>query len=121
MRQAGQSTSPRDARIPACVFPSMAEQPLRRVAWEACGIIRHGAALRAACEQLSSGEMCPNPAARRQEYELRNMYAVAHLIARCALARRESRGAHFRSDYPEQQAAFAKHSVVTGHDEIQFR
>ena len=55
-----------------------------------------------------------------QDYELRNMHAVAHLIARSALARRESRGAHFRSDYPEKQAAFAKHSLLTGSDEVRF-
>ena len=33
-------------------------------------------------------------------YELRNIHAVALLIARCALAREESRGAHFRMDFP---------------------
>ena len=99
----------------------MAEEPLRRLAWEACGIIRSGDALSAACEQLASGETRPNPDARRQDFELRNMHAVAHLIARSALARRESRGAHFRSDYPEKQAAFAKHSVVTGYDAVNFK
>ena len=61
MREAGKSTSLEEARIPPCAFPSMAEEPLRRLAWEACGIIRSGAALRAACERLSSGEMCPQP------------------------------------------------------------
>jgi len=32
--------------------------------------------------------------------ELRNIYDVVGLIARAALARRESRGAHYRTDYP---------------------
>jgi succinate dehydrogenase/fumarate reductase flavoprotein subunit len=77
--------------------------------------------LHAASVHLASGETRPNPAARRQDFELRNMHAVAHLIARCALARRESRGAHYRLDYPEKQAAFAKHSVAAGHDEVKFR
>jgi L-aspartate oxidase len=121
MRSAGKSTRLEAVEVPPPLFPSMLEQPLRRLAWEVCGIIRRGGALRAACERLASGEVHPNPAARRQDYELRNMHAVAHLIARCALARRESRGAHFRSDYPEKLAAFAKHSVVTGHDEVQFK
>jgi L-aspartate oxidase len=37
---------------------------------------------------------------------------VPLLIARCALAREESRGAHFRSDFPVKRAEFEKHSVV---------
>jgi L-aspartate oxidase len=45
--------------------------------------------------------------------EERNMRQVALLIARCALARLESRGAHFRSDFPDKSAAFARHSVVS--------
>ena len=36
------------------------------------------------------------------------MHQVALLIARCALAREESRGAHFRTDYPETRDAFRK-------------
>jgi L-aspartate oxidase len=121
MRALRESISPENTDVPECVFPAMAEEPLRRLAWEACGIIRSGDALRAACEQLGSGETRPNPNARRQDFELRNMHSVAHLIARTGLARRESRGAHFRSDYPEKQAAFAKHSIVTAYDAVSFR
>ena len=46
---------------------------------------------------------------------------VALLIARCALARKESRGAHFRTDYPETREAFARHSVVGKQADITFR
>jgi len=40
-----------------------------------------------------------------------NMRQVAWLIARCALAREESRGAHYRMDFPERDEG-ARHSVV---------
>jgi len=49
------------------------------------------------------------------------MREVVLLIARCALAREESRGAHFRTDYPAKRAEFAKHSVVGKGAEIVFR
>jgi L-aspartate oxidase len=50
-----------------------------------------------------------------------NARQVALLIARCALARKESRGAHFRSDYPETRDGFARHSVVTKGADVTFR
>ena len=37
----------------------------------------------------------------RELFERRSIRQVLLLIARCALARRESRGAHFREDFPE--------------------
>jgi L-aspartate oxidase len=40
------------------------------------------------------------------------VYQVVSLIARCALAREESRGAHFRTDFPDKLAA-ARHSVIS--------
>jgi L-aspartate oxidase len=48
------------------------------------------------------------------------MQQVAWLIARCALARQESRGAHFRTDFPAKSPLFLKHSIVSG-DEVSFR
>ena len=34
--------------------------------------------------------------------DLRNLLTVSEAIARCALARKESRGGHFRDDYPDK-------------------
>jgi len=43
----------------------------------------------------------------RRRYEERNILDVARLIAHCALAREESRGAHQREDFPQTDAAWA--------------
>jgi L-aspartate oxidase len=92
---------------------------IRSLAWGRCGIVRDGAGLREACQWLTAVE---RPCAVQPEAsELRNMHQVSMLIARCALAREESRGAHFRLDYPHKEAAFQKHSVVRKGAEIAFR
>jgi L-aspartate oxidase len=52
-----------------------------------------------------------------EQFELRNIHTVALLIALSALARDESRGAHFRSDFPAPRREFEKHSrIMRGHD-----
>jgi L-aspartate oxidase len=78
---------------------------VRQLAWEHCGIVRSGDGLRAAIARLE--EMAPD--------------SVALLIARCALAREESRGAHFRSDYPHKSAAYEKHSIIRRDARVSFR
>jgi L-aspartate oxidase len=77
------------------------------VAWEHCGIIRHAEGLRRAISELEGDET--------------NVGTVARLIARCALAREESRGAHFRTDFPEKRAEFQKHSAVARDGAVAFR
>src|SRR5260370_18384643 len=47
---------------------------------------------------------------------LRNMFVVAEAITRSALDRRESRGAHFRDDFPRPHAAQGCFNIVVGKD-----
>jgi L-aspartate oxidase len=43
--------------------------------------------------------------------EARNLYTIANVIVQAALGRCESRGAHFRSDFPRKDET-AKHSIL---------
>ncbi len=45
------------------------------------------------------------------DLETANLLALARVMVAAALARRESRGAHFREDFPETSADF-RHSLV---------
>ena len=94
------------------LFPKMNEPTLRSLTWEHCGILRSRDTLEHALATLHVGTGKLD-SATRANYELRNMHTVAVLIARCALARRESRGAHYRLDFPEKLPEFQKHSVIT--------
>jgi L-aspartate oxidase len=43
--------------------------------------------------------------------EVKNMLQVGELVAEAALARRESRGGHYRIDYPEKNRRWQKHII----------
>jgi L-aspartate oxidase len=93
---------------------------IQRIAWEKCGIVRDAGGLRAACACLERIQRAPGGEAF-EAFEARNMQQVVLLIARCALAREESRGAHFRTDFPEKRAAFEKHSIAIRNADIAYR
>jgi hypothetical protein len=107
MREATAGSSPECAQRDPAPPPDNL-QVIRRIAWQYCGIIRTAEGLTNACTQLEA--LPPHP-----------MRDVALLIARAALARQESRGAHFRSDYPLKDPAFEKHSMIVGDAPAGFR
>ena len=57
----------------------------------------------------------------RAAHELRNLHTLALLIARSALAREESRGSHYRSDFPyRDDEDLGKHSAVQKGSDVRF-
>ncbi len=48
-----------------------------------------------------------------ERWELDNLLAVSMVIAQAALARKESRGAHFRKDFPERRDEFNHHTLAS--------
>jgi L-aspartate oxidase len=79
------------------------KQELKVIMWEKVGIVRKEKDLRSALFELKKIDnklnFIPDD---KDELELKNMAMTSILIAQAALNRKESRGAHFRSDYPLQ-------------------
>lgn len=86
------------------------EGTIRQIASEHCGIRRSGSELIEALNLLNAVKRTETPMLNRAQSELRNLHMLTGLIARAALAREESRGAHQRVDFPETSPAFAAHS-----------
>ncbi len=101
------------AALPKPVFPAMSERDLRAIAWNSCGVLRNGPELDAANKRLEASFQGPQTSPSRASFELRSIHQVALLIAQAALAREESRGGHYRTDFPLKSPAFQKHSMIT--------
>jgi L-aspartate oxidase len=93
---------------------------VRELMWKQVGIVRNGKALRLALDELKKLNNQLFAGCNRRAQEARNVMNCALLVARSALAREESRGAHYRLDFPaHDDARFKKHSIVQG-DNIRF-
>jgi L-aspartate oxidase len=89
--------------------------------WKDVGIVRTGKRMKQAIERLKELSMRVAHPHTRRSWEAQNLRTVGLLVARSALAREESRGAHYRTDFPtHNDAKFLKHSIAKG-DEIHFR
>ena len=94
---------------------------IRDVMWREVGILRSGKELAYAIKQLQALEPPKPEKPGRGGHELQNMHTLALLIARSGLAREESRGSHYRSDFPyRNDEEFGKHSAVQKGKDVRF-
>ncbi|HEY1632211.1 MAG TPA: L-aspartate oxidase [Rhizomicrobium sp.] len=103
--------APRTGRInppaPARFSAPPPPKALREAMTKNAGMERDAAGLIAALETIAAVERAGNG-----EPSLLNMTAAAKLVATAALARQESRGGHFRTDFPQTDAV-AKRTFLT--------
>jgi L-aspartate oxidase len=94
---------------------------IRDLMWRQVGILRDGKELAATIKQLQAIELFKCEKLGRAEYEARNLHSLALLMTRSALARQESRGSHYRSDFPyRDDEQFGKHSTAKKNEDIGF-
>jgi L-aspartate oxidase len=79
--------------------------------WRDAGLLRDEAGLRRAQAGLAALRAKQPRGLTRRALEARNLLAVAEALVQAALGREESRGAHYRVDFPERDVV-VRHSVV---------
>ncbi len=85
---------------------------LQQLMWHNTGIVRHETGLAAAEAQLREWlARAPIGATRRQQ-EYRSSLVLGLLLTTAARLRRESRGAHFRQDYPDANEGWRRRIVI---------
>jgi L-aspartate oxidase len=109
---AGLLTASEEAQVEALIAQ------LQAAMWTYAGLLREdstmrqGLAAQAACDRVLA-EIASQGRTSRRLAEAQALSGVAHAILNSALARAESRGAHFRNDFPTRDDEnFRRHSVM---------
>ena len=105
------ATPPKRALTCASV-PRLTLKNLQGLMWEKVGLLRSGVQLLGAVRILSVWSATAPRGNDRSSQELANLVQVGLLTTEAALMREESRGAHYRTDYPDTSPEWEKHIVL---------
>ena len=114
----GTSAEPPEAKSESNTSATNTEkfiQQVQHMMWQRVAVVRDGKLLRQTVAELTALQASVPQAGDRRSHEAVNILQTGLLIARSALAREESRGAHYRLDFPlKDDRKFCRHSVVRG-------
>ena len=109
-------------------YPFHLKEELQEVMWNNVAIIRRAQGLKIALQSIASIKdkmarmTVPDTTGYNQHIqdalELENMILIAELVTKAALIREESRGAHYRADYPETRDEWKKSIIQNINGEI---
>ncbi|MEG3225553.1 MAG: fumarate reductase subunit A [Methanobacteriales archaeon Met13] len=111
-------------------YPQEVKNDLQEVMWDKVAIIRNKPGLESALkgmgrlnEKMDSLTVPDGRGFNRylqDALELKNMLLLAELVTRSALIRKESRGSHYREDYPETREEWKKSIVLNKNGRLRF-
>ena len=129
-------------KCPTGENPFQLRDRLERLMWTKVGVVRNGPDMQSAVSELqdirarvnsASTGSPPSPlrgegnslnaiynAPWNEAINTENLALVAEMLTRCALAREESRGAHYRSDFPEKNVDWLKNICIKPHNDGRF-
>ncbi|MCH7579592.1 MAG: L-aspartate oxidase [Chloroflexi bacterium] len=91
--------------------PNLDRAAVQTLMWDHVGIVRDGESLARAASTLAAWDAAVPTPMDRPAHELANLITCGRLTATAALMREESRGAHYRSDFPEPRDDWQRHLV----------
>jgi L-aspartate oxidase len=92
--------------------PPPALSTLQELLWKRVGIIRQKEDLNKTANILATWQKCLPKPKDRPSHELANLIVTGRLLTEAALIREESRGAHFRSDFPKSSPDWQHHIIL---------
>jgi len=95
----------------AVPIPSLSA--LQQLLWDKVGVIRNQESLTEAAGILAAWQKSLPAPTDRPSNELHNLVLTGRLVTEAALLREESRGAHFRSDFPQSSPQWQHHTIFT--------
>ncbi len=93
--------------------PRLTRDALQSLMWDQVGIVRDGDTLSRAKAALSAWHAALPPPTDRPSHELADLVVCGRLVTEAALIREESRGAHYRSDFPQPRDEWRRHIVFS--------
>ncbi len=106
-RDAIDLSAPESAEAP----PPLTRAALQELMWGDVGIVRDRESLAGAKATLSAWQASLENPHDRETQELADLLTCARLVTGAALLREESRGAHYRTDFPEPRDEWRRHQV----------
>ncbi|MBX4196805.1 FAD-binding protein [Candidatus Pacearchaeota archaeon] len=99
--------------------PIALKKNIQKIMWKDCGVVREGKKMKQALREISSLKDSTFSTGRNLKMnekliaalDVRNMFPTCDMILRSALFREESRGAHYRSDFPETKKSWKKNII----------
>jgi len=98
-------------RNPPENLPAPGLAALQQLHWDNAGIIRDRDGLTRAAATLAAWQATLPPPADQPTGELCNLILTGRLLTEAAFIREESRGAHFRADFPRRSPRWRRHIV----------
>jgi L-aspartate oxidase len=92
--------------------PPLTREALQSLMWRDVGIVRGRDSLARAASVLAAWQSTLAAPTDRPSQELADLLTCSRLVTEAALSREESRGAHYRDDFPEPREDWRRHLIL---------